>query len=237
MNVHIALMGVTKEPVLKGFRSYENIDRLYVLHSPDSKEFKFKKEAQDVQARLKAIGFGEVFLKEIDAFDMSSVVDTIMEIAEQEKGNQIFINITGGTNLMAGAACAASFFLGANAYYVLDEKKLPRGTPLKDQIVELPVPNIPYFQTLGEMQRNILGKLWSLGGKASGAQLREEMSISPQKLKYHIWELAKKRLISVRRGWEEKTMKEGESITKTDTRKLAIELTNSGKLMLSWTNP
>ena len=39
-----------------------------------------------------------------------------MKIAERGKTATIYVNITGGTNLMAGADCSASFFIGAQAY-------------------------------------------------------------------------------------------------------------------------
>ena len=51
-------------------------------------------------------------LREIDAFDMSSIIDAIMDIVESQDP-PFYINISGGTNMMAGAATAASFFVGA----------------------------------------------------------------------------------------------------------------------------
>jgi hypothetical protein len=42
MNVHIALIGRTMEPILKGFQYY-GMDRLYLLHSPNAAEFQFER--------------------------------------------------------------------------------------------------------------------------------------------------------------------------------------------------
>jgi CRISPR/Cas system-associated protein Csm6 len=46
------------------------------------------------------------------------MVNSISEIAKKEHDNNLFINITCGTNLMAGASCATSYFVGAQAYYI-----------------------------------------------------------------------------------------------------------------------
>jgi CRISPR locus-related DNA-binding protein len=234
MNVHIALIGKTMEPILKGFQYY-GIDKLCLLHSQDTKEFPFRKTAEEVKRRLADVGFGNVFLIEINPFDMNNIIKSIIRIVENEKQSSIYVNITGGTNLMAGAACSASFFVGAKAYYVLDESKLPKNSSLEDQILELPTPKIPYARTLQKTQMKILTKLMQHNGTASNRQLRHELKISPQKLSYNIRELETKGFVTTKRGWEKQKMHRGRPTIDVDRRILALSITNAGRLVASWT--
>ncbi len=229
MSVHIALIGRTAEPVLTGYRHYGSIDSLYLLHSPDTGEFKFRVKAQEVKDRLRGIGFNNVILKQIDAFDMYSIINTILSIVEKEE-RPIFINITGGTNLMAGAACAASFFVGAKAYYVLGKTG---SEPSESKVIELPVPNIPYNRVINKTQLRILAAIRKSETPISATHIRWELDISPQSLSYQLKELAKKRLITVSRGYSSNAGPK--AIKKKDNRMLTVELSNAGKLVLAWT--
>jgi len=234
MNIHIALIGRTMEPILKAFQYY-GMDKLYLLHSQDTKEFSFKKTAEEVKRRLADVGFGNVSLIEINPFDMNDIIGSIIRIVESEKQSSIYVNITGGTNLMAGAACSASFFVGAKAYYVLDQSKLPKNLPLQNQILELPIPKIPYARTLQKTQMEILNKLILNNGVASNRQLRHELRTSPQKLSYNIRELETKGFVSTRRGWEKQKIHRGKPMREVDRRILAVSITNAGRLIASWT--
>jgi CRISPR locus-related DNA-binding protein len=235
MNVHIALIGRTIEPVLKGFQYY-GMDKLYLLHSKDSEEFSYKGNAIEVRRRLSDVGFTQVFLTEIKPFDMANIIESIIEIIEKEKQASIYVNITGGTNLMAGAASAAAFFAGVNAYYVLDENKLPKNSSLSDQVLELPTPKVPYSRSLQKTQMRILTTLIQHNGTSSNRQLYYELKISPQKLSYNIKELETKGFVLTRRGLEETKMHRGRQIKKIDRRILIVSLTNAGKLVASWTS-
>lgn len=230
MNIHIALIGKVKEPVLKGIQHYGGVSKVYLLHSPDQEDFKFREVAEDVKNKLVAIGFIDVCLKEVNPFDMNDIINAIMEIVDKEKGKQIYINITGGTNLMAGAACAASFIVGARAYYVLDTRR-PLEKKFADYVIELPIPNVPFVKDMQATQITILQKIAELGGKVNNIHLRESLRMIPQKLSYHIKELEKKGFITTKRGWKFEGYKGG----KVDSRMLTIELTNAGRLVVNLT--
>ena len=223
MSTHIALIGRTKEPVLKGFQHYGEIGKLYLLHSPNSKEFAFKDVALEVQAGLAAIGFRRTTLVEIDAFDMQDIISKILSIANTEK-SPLFVNITGGTNLMAGSACAASFFVGAQAYYVMGKT----GSDISEsKVVELPVPLIPYHKIVDENQLRILGELNIVGGRSANARLRERIGISPQVMSYHVKVIEAKGLNSTKKPRPSRN-------AAADRRALEIALTPAGRLVLSW---
>jgi DNA-binding transcriptional ArsR family regulator len=228
MSTHIALIGTTEDPVLKGYQHYGGVKKLYLLHSPDSQEFKFKELALGVKKRLEGAGFDGVVLKQINAFDMNNIISTIIDIVDHEKP-PYFVNITGGTNLMAGAACAASFFIGAKAYYVLGK----RGEEMAEsQVIELPVPNIPYYRTIDKSQLRVMEALSRLGGNTPNARLRDSLEMSPQVLSYHVKELSRKGLVNVLRG---QVLARRED-KKVDSRAITIELTNAGRLVLGWSS-
>jgi CRISPR locus-related DNA-binding protein len=229
LSTHIALIGKTEDPVLIGFHHYGEIRKLYLLHSPNDDKFTFKELALGVKKDLEKVGFDGVELRQIDAFDMNNVISSIIDIVDQEKP-PYFINITGGTNLMAGAACAASFFVGAKAYYVLEKQE---GSSAESEVIELPVPNIPYYRTIDKTQLRVLGEVSKLGGRTSNSRLRDSLHMSPQVLSYHIKELARKELIRVIR--DQVLSRQGGA--KVDSRAITIELTNAGRLVLRWSPP
>jgi DNA-binding transcriptional ArsR family regulator len=228
MSTHIALIGRNDDPVLKGYQHYGGIRRLYLLHSPDDSEFKFRGLAVAVKKKLEGAGFDGVVLRQVNAFDMNDIISSIVDIVDHEKP-PYFVNITGGTNLMAGAACAASFFIGAKAYYVLGKRG---GGMAESEVIELPVPNIPYYRTIDKSQLRVLDALNRLGGKAPNSRLRDFLEISPQVLSYHIKELSRKGLVEALRGEVTASGKE----SKVDSRAIAIRLTNAGKLVLGWSS-
>jgi hypothetical protein len=104
---------------------------------------------------------------------------------------------------MSGAECAASSFIGAQAYYVLDPSK-HRGSA-KDQIIELRVPKIPYIRT-PKIQTQLLIKLMELGEAVSNVQLWTKLGIySPKaQLLYQSWKVGG--LIITKRGAEKKSL-------------------------------
>ena len=113
MSVHIIPHGRVTEHVKRGLRGYDAVDRIYLLPS-----VKFAETGRDLAAELEEFGY-DVEIYEVEAFEMRSVVDTIVSIAKDHPGEELYVNITGGTNLMAGAATPSAFFIGASPYYVL----------------------------------------------------------------------------------------------------------------------
>ena len=231
MSIHIALIGKTKEPVLIGYQQYSKISRIYLLHSPDSPDFKFRKIALSVKESLENIGLIEVLLIEIDAFNMESVINEIVGIEKKESGKAIYVNITGGTNLMAAAACVGAFIIGATAYYVMDIRKSSASPDNGNILVEIPIPTIPFLRTLQENQIKILKKIHNHKDKMSNVKLRDELEIKAQKMSYHIKELEHKGLLVSTKGWEYETLIGEKKITKKDNRMSTIKLTNAGQLL------
>lgn len=215
MNIHIIPHGRDTNHVKKGLRFYNSIDIVYLLPGKG-----FVDNSKKLKEELKKFGY-RVEISEVNPFDLRSIVDTIVTIAKKHENDKIYINITGGTNLMAGGATSSAFFIGATAYYVMgkeDEEK-----PLKEQIKILPIPNQPLYVDITGLKRDIMEKLPQIieeGKMNSIKELRTKLRVYPQKIHFHIKELERKGLI--------KTHREGR-ITK-------IEITPAGKLYLKWTS-
>ena len=67
-------------------------------------------------------------------------------------------------------------------------------------MIELPIPNIPYRDSVDKSQLRVLEGLQELGGKTVNSMLRETLQISPQRLSYHLKELEKKDLVKLVSG-------------------------------------
>lgn len=226
MTIHIALLGKSIEPVLKGYHHYGSVQKLYILHSPDTDEFEFRQIAIDLRDKFTAVGFTNVMLLEINAFDLHNIIDSILNIVDKEKG-PFYINITGGTNLMAGAACTAAFFIGARAYYILKSNSF-----MSEQVVELPFPHIPYYKSVDANQMLILRELEHTDNWTLNSQLRDSLHLSAQLLSYHVKKLENIGLIETER--EHYAGVRGRKKESIDSRQLKMRVTNAGRLVLSW---
>ncbi len=213
---------MSDDNILTSLRYFSGITKLYLLHSPNDERFPFEDFTKDLKKRLESVKFGDVELYKIDAFEMQSVIDAILAIAEREEDQEIFVNVTGGTNLMAAAASIAAYSLGAKGYYVLDEGKLIPDQ--KTPIVELPMPTVRFTKDLQGMQLDVLKRIAQIGTTTS-VDLREDLGISAQRLSYHIGKLREKGLIVTKKGLVSGKRKIH------DSRYLTLEITNAGKLV------
>lgn len=215
MNVHIVPHGRDTTHVKRGLRSYSATDKVFLLTSDA-----FEEEGQELEQDLKEFGY-EVERQLIDAFDLRSVVDTIVSIAKQHPGDELFINITGGTNLVAGGATSSAFFVGATPYYVLERRD--ESTSVDDLVMELPAPTQPLTFEIEGLQREVLETLgeWDEQNR-SGVIMREigdELGESAQKVSYHVDQLEERGLVERRASGRAKR----------------VYLTDVGKLYLQWT--
>jgi hypothetical protein len=108
---------------------------------------------------------------------MNGVINTILEKVDLE--NFILHQHQWRTNVMAVAACSAAFFVGAKVYYIHGKRGVDNS---ENKVIELPVPNIPYYRTLSKSELAVLKTIDKLGNKCLNLQLREAIGISAQKL-------------------------------------------------------
>mgnify|MGYP000554189080 CR=1 FL=1 len=215
MKVHIVPHGRATIHVKRGLRDYASVDKVYLLTSDA-----FEDEGVELESELTEFGY-EVESHLIDAFDLRSVVDTIVGIAKEYPDDDLFINITGGTNLVAGGATSSAFFIGATPYYVLEPQD--DDEDLDDLVMELPAPTQPLTFEIEGLQRDVLVTLgkWDEQGKRGVImrEIGEELGESAQKISYHINQLETRGLVEKRSAGRSKN----------------IYLTDVGKLYLRWT--
>lgn len=215
MKIHIVPHGRATIHVKRGLRDYASVDKVYLLTSDA-----FEDEGVELESELAEFGYN-VESHLIDAFDLRSVVDTIVGIAKEYPDDELFINITGGTNLVAGGATSSAFFIGATPYYVLEPQD--DDEDLDDLVMELPAPTQPLTFEIEGLQRDVLVTLgkWDEQGRRGVImrEIGEELGESAQKISYHVNQLETRGLVEKRSAGRSKN----------------TYLTDVGKLYLRWT--
>lgn len=220
MHVHIATIGGTVEPITKALNAIPGVDKVYLICSK-----KFNDVADEVMAVCKKMLI-EPHKEIVSGFDFQEIVATISKIYGDEhgKGVKFSINITGGTNLMAAAACSCAFFIGATIYYVHWKKD----EPMSNQLEIIPAPHTPNLSQITGKTREILFYIMEhesdeiiTNKLISGYFAKEKQNSS-----YHLRKLEHEGLIQLERG----VVLDG----KMDKRMIGITLTNQGKLIASW---
>ena len=216
MHIHIATAGQAVEPIIKGFNAISGIDKVYLLYSEPFLE----------SARHLKDFFGNalvpVELRPIDGFDFQSIVDTIYSIYEREhgKGIEFSINITGGTNLMAAAACSCAFFVGARICYVLRDPERSAA----EQLVWIPTPRVPDLGKIKGKSAEILSFILELtksGVRITSNDVNQRFNVDKQNSSYHLGILEGEGLITREQDHADKRVK-------------IIALTSQGRLVASW---
>lgn len=216
MHVHIATAGQAVEPVIKAFNAIPGIDRVYILYSKVYGESALELESFFGKAMV------PVVLRPINGFDFQNIVDNIYAIyqAEHGKGVEFSINITGGTNLMAAAACSCAFFVGAKIYYVLRD---PEKTAA-EQLVQIPTPRTLNLEKIKGKTAAILGFILEKsqrGEDVRSSDIGKAFDVDKQNSSYHLGVLEGEGLI--------------ERVTDPNDRRVKlVRLTSQGKLVASW---
>ncbi|WP_276273593.1 DUF6293 family protein [Haloarcula litorea] len=216
MSLHIVPHGETTVHIKRGLQAYGSADHVQLLTSE-----KFQSVGKELAQELSEFGYN-VEIELIDAFDLRDVVDTVVSVARENPDQEIYVNITGGTNLMAGAATASAFFIGATPYYVLEPQTGEES--VDDLVKKLPSPTQPLNFEIEGLQLDVLETLggWDEEGR-KGVILREigeELSESSQKISYHVSQLEEKGLVE----------------TEMEGRTKHVYVTDVGRLYLQWTS-
>ncbi len=215
MHIHIANIGEHPEPVKNGVRGIGNIDSIYLLYSK-----KFLDQAKETELSFVNQGY-RCEIIQINGFDFQEIIDRIYEIYNKnsQSKTEFSINITGGTNLMAAAACSTAFFTGAKIYYVLYNPENPN-QDISERLIEVPTPKIPDVKHLKEHEKSILKALKD-GGKKSNSTIAESLDMSKQLCGRYIRNLEDMGLVEI-------------TISGTDRRFRQVSLTREGKMISGW---
>ena len=151
--VHIMLIGENVGHVYTAVEdtSFQKIKRIYLIHSPNSKVGKkipYEKRAKEVKKKIEATSSKKVHLVQLPengAFDKTETIMAIAKIVKKEypsklgSQQQIAVNITGGTNMMAVGAILAAASNKTKAYYVKDVR-FENNQNLDTNLVEIGIP-------------------------------------------------------------------------------------------------
>jgi len=215
MSVHIVPHGRATEHIYRGLRAFGNVETVYLLTSDA-----FLNTGSKLAADLDRFGY-DIHQRTIDAFDLRDVVDTIVDIAKANSDTAMYINITGGTNLVAGGATSSAFFIGATPYYVLEPQTGEES--IDDLVMRLPTPKQPLTFEIDGLQREVLTTVgrWGEQGRTGVIyrEIGEELGEAAQKVSYHVNQLVEQGLLE----------------TESDGRSKHVYLTDMGRLYLSWT--
>ena len=215
MHIHIANIGEHPEPVKNGVRGIGNIDRIYLLYSR-----KFISQAEETQSGFANQGY-RCDIIEVDGFDFQEIVDRIYGIySENNDRKSVFsINITGGTNLMAAAACSTAFFTGAKIYYVLYDPIKPDQS-ISERLIEVPTPKIPDVKHLKDHEKAIM-KILNEGNRESNSTIADSLGMSRQLCGRYVRNLDEMGLVEI-------------LIDGKDRRFRQVVLTREGKMVSGW---
>lgn len=228
MHIYIATIGKNIVPVTKAVNALPGVDITYLIYSE-----KFAAEKDEACKLLEALGI-EVRCIEASGFDFNAVMNAIYKAYSEthEKGARYSINITGGTNLMAAAACITAYYIKADVYYVQnDETK-----SIAELVNHIPIPRIPDAETLKERDKEILLLILDRSrdnGDVSNTEIAKELGIDKQNVGYHVDILKKYGLVGNRTDDDSKRSEEGDK-NKRDSRKNRLVITSEGKFIATW---
>ena len=206
--IHIATVGFKLGGILDGFRNY-SVDKLYLLYN---KHVDSRGTAQEVEKIVEQSG-GDSELVEIDINNIQNVIETIINIHNKHKGDELFVNITGGSKIVAAGALIGGFLVGSNVYYMRGWAK-DEDEGLADKAMEIPLPKVKPTD-LPLKIRNIL-KYISQNPNSNVSEIASEFEISNQFVSKQVNKLIESELI--KEEWV--------------GRKKLLKITNSGKIMI-----
>lgn len=123
MIVQIAPAG--SEGAILDSLNYYNIDRIHIITHED-----LKNDFQNIPKHI------PIEFHIIDTFDFYFIIQKIADIYQKEKGNDIYVNITGGSNLLSAASYIASFFIGVKCFYLPKESEPIPVIPSEENVIE-----------------------------------------------------------------------------------------------------
>jgi len=228
MHIYIATIGKNIVPVTKAVNALPGVDTTYLIYSE-----KFAAEKDEACKLLEALGI-EVRCIEASGFDFNAVMNAIYKAYSEthEKGARYSINITGGTNLMAAAACITAYYIKADVYYVQnDETK-----SIAELVNHIPIPRVPDAETLKDKDKDILLFIFDRnrdGNDVSNVEIAREFNLDKQNAGYHVDILKKFGLVEDRVD-NDQNYRGNDDGKKRDSRKNRLVITSEGKFIATW---
>lgn len=199
VNIHIAMVGRDTGNIINGMQIRGGRE-LY----PVTSQLFLEESVPKIIAALPAVKVhSEVNGRSlvVDPFQEDSfvsIVGLVIEIVQtRQEDGEVLINLTGGTNLMAGAAVTAAMLTGAGAYYV---NKHPDEEQYESNIVDLPL-IMDSVKVLKNDGRKKILQLLEDGEEWKNETIENELSINRKSISKQIKILEGKGLVtSEKRG-------------------------------------
>lgn len=193
LKVHIATVGSSREPILKVIRCIPGIDVLYLLHTSGGLS---EESARGIGEWIRGM-IPDVRLRMIPLLDFMGIVQVIYDIRDEMEGRDVefSINITGGTNLIAAAACYSSYYIRAQIYYSVRGEE---GDPVESQVIRVEAPKAIDVSRYKELTRDILAYILRMSNEnrqVTKTMIASEFGITKQKVGYHTGILEKDSLL------------------------------------------
>jgi len=217
--VHICPVGFYPEPVLAVLGSNLSCDKFYFLYNNHKNVLSALTTVEDTMSRA---GQRDMERIEVNPYNYAETIAKILDIHHKEKkknaNTEFYINFTSGTNVVAGACCSVSYFIGATLYYVMDINQYP-DLSSKERIKIIPVPRIPDIEKMKPFAKSLLLEICE---KTEGITMDELTRFSggstPQKLNHHL----------------NRFIESGLVLKKRNGRKMMVIPTDQGKMFSSW---
>jgi DNA-binding MarR family transcriptional regulator len=157
----------------------------------------------------------------VKPFEMSDILGKALAVGKrlQDADYRVTVNLTGGTNVMAGAALVACFMLGSEAVYIREDVTTRKDEPLEDRLIRLPIPKVA-LKDVSEPHRKVLRELAKEpGGRLENAvtALRERFGTSAQTASNRLKKLRSMGLVVL-------------TVDEKDERSRIASLTDTGRL-------
>ncbi len=181
--IHIAMVGETTENIIHGVIQVGGSE-LYPIVSEKFKE----SSVVNIRSALPSVKLHRRINDRelvIDPFTDDSffhIVGLIVDIVNSRRGKkdeEIWINITGGTNLMSAAAATGAMLTEVKAYYVTQSTKGESAS-----IIELPF-MMKSMKILENPKRKSIVKLLSQKGKMTNGKLSTMLNLNKKSISKH----------------------------------------------------
>lgn len=145
-DIHISGVGEKADTTFNVLMEDIPMKKLYLLNNNNEKFISTEKE---IVNKLNSIGFDKIVVERIDPFDYQDIYNVVLKISKEELKShpdaRFHLNITRGTNIMAGAMCSASYLMNSDIYYV---KAATYSKTDKEELIRIDIESFPELEML-----------------------------------------------------------------------------------------
>ncbi len=167
-HILIAAMGEEVESIFPIIRAFPTEKIVLIANHQNWKD------AQDLKEQLSVFRI-PIKVNQVDMYSIDEIFKVIKNITQYEKDKELLINVTAGDKITSCFTLCAAYVYGLNAVAVMGE-----------EVIMLPIMKFSYYKTISDPKRKILRVLFEKGKYTTLDELRNETSMSPPLLSYHL---------------------------------------------------